>query len=244
MSLYPVVSIIIIINISLWAIIDLLRLPIGTFIQLYGIGLNIGITEGQWWRLITPIFLHGGLMHMLFNSFSLVLFGPALEQMLGKLKFILAYFGTAITANIVIYFLESPTYAHLGASGAIYGLFGIYVFMVMYRKDLIDQSSTQIIIIFVGIGLVMTFVRSNISVLGHLFGLISGIIYAPLLLRNVANYSPWMRRRRYVDPDDNSIKFDPNRWQKKKRVPTFVRKYLIWIIIGFFVLLGLMGRIF
>ncbi len=242
MSLYPIVSVLVIINIILWAINDLLQLQIGRFIEIYGIGFNAAIADGQWWRIITPIFLHGGLMHMLFNSFSLVLFGPALEQMLGKFKFILAYLGTAITANIAIFFLQPMNYAHLGASGAIFGLFGIYVFMVMYRKDLIDQSSSQMIAVIVGIGLVMTFIRPNISILGHLFGFLSGIIYAPLLLRNVASYFPWIRRRTKFAADDDAVQFDPNRWRRKKRIPPFIRKNLLWIIIGFFVLLGILGR--
>ncbi|GIO24329.1 rhomboid family intramembrane serine protease [Oceanobacillus sp. J11TS1] len=243
-QLYPVVTIIVGVNIFLWLIIDFLNLQIGNYLRLYGIGINAGIAEGQWWRLITPTFLHAGAMHMLFNSFSLVLFGPALEQMLGKIKFLLAYLGTATTANIVIYFIESPTYAHLGASGAIFGLFGIYVYMVVFRKDLIDQSSSQIVAVIVTIALVMTFLRSNISILGHLFGLFSGFIYAPLLLAGVKSYSPWTRprpkSRKYADGD--GPQFDPNRWNQKRKVPEVIRKNMIWIIVAIIAILWLLGQ--
>lgn len=239
---YPIVTVIVGINILLWLIIDFLHLRIGAWIQYYGIGFNASIADGQWWRLITPVFLHAGAMHMLFNSFSLVLFGPALEQMLGKFKFLLAYFGTAITANIVIYFLQPLSYAHVGASGAIFGLFGIYVYMVIFRKDLIDQSSSQIIAVIVSIGLVMTFLRSNISVLGHLFGLFSGFAYAPLLLAGVRSYSPWRQRKSRKKADDDSLQFDPDRWNKKKKVPAVIRNNWIWIVIGIIAVLWLLGQ--
>ncbi|WP_152655443.1 rhomboid family intramembrane serine protease [Oceanobacillus sp. CFH 90083] len=244
-QLYPVVTIIVGINILLWFIIDFLSLRIGATIRDLGLGVNFWIGLGEWWRIFTPIFLHAGVMHMLFNSFSLVLFGPALEQMLGKVKFILAYIGTAATANVGIYFIESPSYAHLGASGAIFGLFGIYVYMLVFRQDLIDQSSRQIIGVIVVIALIMTFVRSNISVLGHLFGFFSGFIYAPLLLAGVKSYSPWARprprKRKYAD-DDNSPQFDPNRWNKKKKMPDAIRKNMLWIIVGIIAILWLLGQ--
>lgn len=244
-QLYPVVTIIVGINILFWFIIDFLNLRIGNEIRFYGIGINAAIAAGEWWRLITPVFLHAGAMHMLFNSFSLVLFGPALEQMLGKIKFILAYLGTAVTANVIIYLIESPNYAHLGASGAIFGLFGIYVYMSIFRKDLIDQSSIQIVGVIVAIGLVMTFLRSNISILGHLFGLFSGFIYAPLLLAGVKSYSPWARprprKRKYAD-DDNGPQFDPDRWNKKRKMPEVIRKNMLWIVVGIIAVLWLLGQ--
>lgn len=244
-QLYPIVTIIVGINILLWFIIDFLNLQIGAYLRYYGTGVNAYISAGEWWRLVTPVFLHAGAMHMLFNAFSLVLFGPALEQMLGKIKFVLAYLGTAVTANIVIYFIESPSYAHLGASGAVFGLFGIYVYMVMFRKDLIDPSSRQIVGVIVAIALVMTFLRSNISVLGHLFGLLSGFIYAPLLLAGVKSYSPWIRprpqKRKYAD-DDDGPQFDPDRWNKKRKMPEVIRKNMLWIIVGVIAILWLLGQ--
>src|SRR5690625_7564231 len=125
---YPFVSTLIIINIIIW-LLYFLQFSLGHSIYNFGIGQNLSIHDGQYWRLITPVFLHGGLGHVAFNSFALILFGPALEQMLGRFKFIFAYLITGLAGNIGTYIINPISeIPHLGASGAIYGLFGIYLF--------------------------------------------------------------------------------------------------------------------
>src|SRR5699024_4351185 len=144
MHFYPIVSTLVIINIVLFLITDVIPLPtiemlqqctigptasLGDQIYTCGMGFNPAITLGEYWRLFTVIFLHGGLTHVLFNSFALVLFGPALEQMLGKFKFSIVYLSAGIIGNIGTYFVDPTMFqAHIGASGAIYGIFGLYVF--------------------------------------------------------------------------------------------------------------------
>jgi rhomboid protease GluP len=211
---YPVVSTIVMIHIAMWILHDLL--PITFFDNLYelGIGSHYDINNGEYWRFLTPIFLHGGLTHMLFNSFSLILFGPALEQMLGKVHFILAYLGAGVLANILTFFLNSDIgFAHVGASGAIYGLFGIYVFMVVFRKHLIDAQSAQIIVIIFIIGLIMTFIRPGINQYGHVLGFASGFILAPLLLTRARPFNPWKNQHSHGTTD---VQFNPNRWKKRR----------------------------
>jgi rhomboid protease GluP len=179
---YPVVSFIILIQtiIFIWTAFSFL--PYSSQLLNYGIGVNVYITYGEYWRLFTPIFFHGGFGHLFFNSFSLILFGPALEQILGRTKFIIGYLGAGVIANVAIYLIEAPNYTHLGASGSIFGLFGIYVYMVYLRKDLIDSSNSQIVLTILVIGLVMTFISPGVSILGHIFGLIGGLLLAPPLL--------------------------------------------------------------
>lgn len=181
LKLYPIISIIIGIHLLLWL---LFFLPIQNVHLLLEkmIGFNYWIAAGEYWRLITPIFLHSGFGHMIFNSFSIILFGPALERMLGKSRFLVAYFGAGFFANTATYFLEPLQYIHVGSSGAIFGLFGIYVYMVMFRKDLIDRNNSQIILTILVIGLVMTFVNSNTNIAAHLFGLLGGLALGPILI--------------------------------------------------------------
>ncbi|SFB38817.1 Membrane associated serine protease, rhomboid family [Lentibacillus halodurans] len=240
MQLYPVVAWLIIIQLALWLLTGFLQTPLGTLIENWGMGINFYISQGEYWRLLTAIFLHADLMHVLFNSFALVLFGPALEQMLGKLKFLTVFLGGGLAGNIATFLLGPSIYAHVGASGAIYGLFGIYVFMVAFRKHLIDQSSSQIITVILVIGLLMTFIRPGINIYSHVFGFIGGFAIAPLVLNNVRPYMPWVRRQ-YVD--DGSIQFDPDRWHKKQRNKRIFKNGL-WIFLGILVVLGLFSRIF
>src|SRR5690625_8001042 len=77
------------------------------------------------------------ISHILFYSFSLVLFGPALEQMLGKFKFILVYLFTGIVGNVFTYTIGAND-LHLGASGALFGMLGLNVYIRFFRNDYID----------------------------------------------------------------------------------------------------------
>ncbi|HEY4601008.1 MAG TPA: rhomboid family intramembrane serine protease [Cerasibacillus sp.] len=241
---YPVVSLLIIIHLLLWVIIDFLQLPIGQDIYMWGVAINGFIHAGEYWRLFTAMFLHADLMHTLFNSFSLVLFGPALEQMLGKVRFIIAYLFAGFVGNIATYAFDPMAidFAHLGASGAIYGLFGMYIYMVLFRKDLIDMQSAQMVTVIFLIGLIMTFLRPGINVKAHIFGFIGGIAVAPLVLKGALPFSPWRNKKARIftaHDDHQEIKFDPNRWNKKRIVPGKVKKNLPWIFLGILLLFGL-----
>lgn len=185
LRLYPVISLIVFIHIVLYLVSALPIFPqLWVYEQLAGV--NLYIKEGEWWRLITPIFVHLGFAHFLFNSFSLVLFAPPLEKFLGKFKFSMVYLACGIAANIATYFLKPLTYNHVGASGAIFGLFGIYVGMTLFHKHLISRENKQVIIPIVVIGLIMTFFQPGINLTAHLFGLLSGLVIAWLLLPYMA----------------------------------------------------------
>lgn len=187
--LYPVVSVIVCIQVVLW-LLFLIPLPTITYLFASLVGYNAGVANGEWWRLVTPIFLHASFAHILFNSVSIILFAPALERMLGKVRFAAAYLLTGIVANLATFFvIEDLTYTHVGASGAIFGLFGIYLYLVVFRKDMIDSSNSQLIITILVIGVVMTFVNTNINIIAHIFGVIGGALLAPLFLKKDRGYT-------------------------------------------------------
>ncbi|WP_077620339.1 rhomboid family intramembrane serine protease [Bacillus sinesaloumensis] len=226
LRLYPIISIIIAIHIILWLLI-FLSLPFGTTLMQHMIGFNFLIAEGEYWRLLSPIFVHSGFGHMLFNSFSLVLFGPALESMLGKFKFIVAYLLTGVAANLATFYIEPLEFAHVGSSGAIFGLFGIYLYMVLFRKDLINQMNSQLIMTILIIGLVMTFINSNVNIVAHIFGFIAGAIVAPIVLPKTSGQPQVIMTR--------STSYRP-----RVRLPRqFTPKHILWIIIIILVLLGI-----
>ncbi|MCM3164829.1 rhomboid family intramembrane serine protease [Metabacillus litoralis] len=227
LQLYPIVSIIVGIHILFWV---LFQVPIPQLQILLGLldGFNAGIANGEYWRLITPIFLHIGFGHLFFNTISLILFAPALEKMIGKAKFILLYVGAGVIASVATYIIEPLQYSHIGASGAIFGLFGAYLFMVYFRKGIIDQANTQIIISILVIGLIMTFINTNINVVAHIFGMIGGFLLSPILIKKPRHYS-------YQS-------FHTPNTARKTNVFSLNLRTLFWIIFGILILIGLFFR--
>jgi membrane associated rhomboid family serine protease len=146
----------------------------------------VGVADGQWYRLISSAFLHQppgggfGLLHILFNMWALIVVGPALERWLGKVRFLAVYLVSALAGSVLFYFVASPGASALGASGAIFGLFGAW--FVLSRK--LGMDSRQIIGLIV-INLVITFAVPGISWQGHVGGLVAGTVltaayvYAP-----------------------------------------------------------------
>src|SRR5699024_410685 len=148
---------------------------IGLDIYNWGLGHNPSVTAGDYHRLITPIFLLSNLPHVAFNSFPTILFATALTLIIGKFKFILFYLATGFIGTVVTYLIHpSSKIPHLGALGAIYGFFGIFIFMVYLRKRLIDPGSAQMITVILVIGLALSFIQTNINIAAHIFGFIGG----------------------------------------------------------------------
>jgi membrane associated rhomboid family serine protease len=144
-----------------------------------------GIASGQWYRLITSAFLPpaGGLgfLDILFNMWALFAVGPALEQLLGRGRFITVYLLSALGGAVLFFLIAPNTEAALGASGAIYGLFGAW-FVVSRRL----QIDTRGILVLIGINLAFSFsFRGAIAWQDHVGGLIVGVLitaafaYAP-----------------------------------------------------------------
>lgn len=127
------------------------------------------VAQGDWWRLITAAFLHYGPLHLAFNMAALVWFGAPLEQALGRGRFLLLYLvsGLAGSAGALLVTPLSPT---VGASGAIFGVLGAMLVLEWQRTHVVAGSVLPIILI----NLVLTFSISNISVGGHIGGLIGG----------------------------------------------------------------------
>ena len=190
--LYPVVTFFLALNILIHLVTFI---PfIGNEVYFFGVGVNAWIADGEWWRLVTPMFLHGGLMHLLFNMFSLFIFGPELEKIAGKARFITIYLLSGIFGNIATYFLQPPDYASVGASGAIFGILGAFGALVYYTKHILPQLR-QIILPIIVISIIMTFLQPNINVTAHIAGLIVGFLIG-LSYFHPKRIISWKKRKR------------------------------------------------
>lgn len=148
-------------------------------IILWGAKINPAIAAGQWWRLVTPIFIHGSALHFLANSYSLFVLGPGLERFYGAWRFSVL-FGLAGVAGVVAsyWFNASPS---VGASGAIFGLIGAHAVLLYRNRDLLGaagQASLQSIILIAGVNLLFGFTTTFIDNWGHLGGLAGGLALA------------------------------------------------------------------
>jgi len=128
-----------------------------------------GIANGQYYRLLTAMFVHYGLLHLATNMYALWIFGRPLEAMFGPVRFLAIYLVCGLGGNVAVYLL-APGEPSAGASTAIFGLFGVFFFVL--RK--LNQSVTGLIPILV-INLVISFVP-GISLWGHLGGLATGAL--------------------------------------------------------------------
>ncbi|WP_326689214.1 MULTISPECIES: rhomboid family intramembrane serine protease [unclassified Streptomyces] len=132
-----------------------------------------GVAEGQWYRLFTSMFLHQEIWHIAMNMLGLWFLGPPLEQALGRVRFLGLYLLSGLGGGAVTYLLAAPQQASLGASGAIFGLFGATA--VLMRRLRYDMRP---ILILLAINLVFTFTWKSIAWEAHIGGLVTGVLLA------------------------------------------------------------------
>ena len=171
----------------------LINLNIGVFILMVIMGVNFFLPDnndllkwganfrpatlnGEWWRLFTCCFLHIGIIHLLLNMYALLYIGVLLESILGKTRFLVAYLVTGISASLASLMWYDLTIS-AGASGAIFGMYG--VFLAMLTTNLIEKSARRTLItsiaVFVGYNL-LNGAKGGVDNAAHIGGLISGLI--------------------------------------------------------------------
>jgi membrane associated rhomboid family serine protease len=141
------------------------------------------VAAGEWWRLLTSGFLHFGVLHIAFNMYALWLFGPIIEQLYGHVEYAVLYV-LCLLGGSVLTILLAPQSAAAGASGAIFGLFGL-AFVVSRRRHLLLGPQARAILSQAGglllINLLITFAVPQISWTGHVGGLAIGVLLGLLL---------------------------------------------------------------
>ena len=137
----------------------------------------VGVSAGEWWRLVTGGFLHGGLLHLVFNMFLLWMLGQQLEHLHRPVRYVGLYLGS-LTAGSLGVMLMDPMALTVGASGAVFGLMAATVVHQLHRG--VNPWHTGLGGLVV-VNLFFTFGRPGISIGGHLGGLVGGAVLAWLL---------------------------------------------------------------
>jgi membrane associated rhomboid family serine protease len=150
----------------------------------FGVKSNPEIDSGEVWRFITPIFIHIGLLHLAFNSYALWVVGPHVEKLYGAPRFLLLYVLTGVAGVTASYFYH-PEIISAGASGAIFGLFGVLLaFSFRYRKSVpqfFSQSIGKGMLMTVGINLVIGYMIPQVDNSAHIGGLVAGMLLAMIV---------------------------------------------------------------
>ncbi len=139
------------------------------------------IEEGDWWRVFTAAFLHGGIVHIFFNMYVLYIFGPRMEIQVGSVPFALLYAASAAGGGAASYLLGPLNQVAVGASGAIFGLFGAWIYVAFRMRGTAGGRAmfNQLgVLLLINLALPL-FIRS-IDWRAHVGGLIAGALVAAL----------------------------------------------------------------
>ena len=186
-----ITPIIVILNILFFAVMAIagvhLLMPSNESLLLWGANFRPATIDGEWWRLFTSTFIHIGIFHLLMNMYALVYIGLLLEPYLGKSRFLSAYLIAGISGSVASIFWNELTIS-AGASGAIFGMYGVFTALLTTR--LIEKSARKSLMISIGVFVFYNLangLKGGIDNAAHLGGLISGLIigysYYPSLIK-------------------------------------------------------------
>ena len=142
------------------------------------------IEQGQWYRMITSMFLHFGAPHLINNMLVLFVLGGRLERTVGKLKYLLIYLLGGMGGNLLCLFLEldSADFAvSAGASGAVFAVMGAMIYAVIRGRGHIEDLSARQVVIMAAFSLYFGFTSEGVDNAAHVGGLICGFLLAVLL---------------------------------------------------------------
>ena len=162
-------------------VLSLLAPDLNRTLVVLGAQSNAAVAGGQWYRLFSSAFLHGGLMHVMFNMWALYAFGPDLERRVGSLAFAALYLGAAVAGGAAYFYLGRDGGYAVGASGAIFGLFGAWL-AAAYRSrhTSAGRASLNQLLMLLAINAALPLIARQIAWQAHLGGLVAGVLIALL----------------------------------------------------------------
>lgn len=183
---YIAVPLILDLNLLIWFLMTLSGIsatsPHGYELVAWGSNISDLTLHGQPWRLLTNVFVHAGISHLLLNGFSLWLLGVLIEARVGPWRFLAVYLASGIAGSLAtLWYHQAEGVNSVGASGAIFGLYGFLLVLLLSKKMVLDKSDRRAML-----GLVIYLVLSNllsglsegIDNMAHLGGLLMGLLIA------------------------------------------------------------------
>jgi membrane associated rhomboid family serine protease len=145
---------------------------------------NDSVAQGDWYRIFTPVLVHANITHILFNMYALYQLGPAIEARVGIPSYVGLLLAAAGWGGAFAYHLGGPEDALVGASGAIFGLFGLWLHSAFRLRDTaFGRNMLSSLGITLALNLALPFLIPGISWQGHLGGLIAGVLIGELWSR-------------------------------------------------------------
>lgn len=186
---YPVTCILILANVLMFIVLMLNggSTNIETLVK-YGGTVNIPPFKEEMWRYFSAMFLHNGFAHLLFNCFALLVFAPPLERLLGWWRYALLYLGGGYLANLLAVSISARSVVDVGtvsvgASGAIYAVYGAFLYIAVLQRGMMDEGSRKTLYGLLTFGVIMSFATPNVDWMAHLGGLLAGFFLYGLIIR-------------------------------------------------------------
>ena len=174
----PVVTYVLLgLNVAMYLISLLTGMRLGYNYALVMLGANVPVyvAGGQVWRLLTSMFLHAGFEHILFNGMALFIWGRQVEALLGRWKYAVVYLLGGLFGSCMSFALSSGGYS-VGASGAIFAMFGALLYLRTVNKTIFNLAFGAQVLLIIGINLGLGFVSAGIDNWAHLGGLLGGFL--------------------------------------------------------------------
>jgi membrane associated rhomboid family serine protease len=180
---YPVTSAILALNLLVFLAdlaLDGRLFAAGAFFQ-HPVIDRYGLSEP--WRYVTSIFLHADWEHLLFNAFAILVFAPPLERLIGHFRYAVFYLLAGILANAysAAVHVGAGDRISVGASGAVYGVFGAYLYLALFRKRWMDEGSRRTVYAILLFGLLYSVIYPRIDIWAHVGGCLAGFLMLGML---------------------------------------------------------------